>query len=108
MKSLDYLLPILSIANVLILCMLFHNTYTVPPVTSLTPNQRINILRVRMDKMALLKGMIRPKLKMLRQIQRLLTELDPSGNGYLNPSDHECRKGSICLPGMSIQDALGI
>ena len=50
MKSLDYLLRILSIGNVLILCMLFHNTYTVPPVTSLTPNQRINILRVRMDK----------------------------------------------------------
>ena len=108
MKSLDYLLPILSIANVLILCMLFHNTYIVLPVTSLTPTQRTNILRVRMDKMALLKGMIRPKLKMLRQFQRLLTKQDPSGNGYLNPSDHECRKNSICLPGMSIQDALGI
>ena len=80
--------------------MLFHNTYLVLPVTFLTPNLRIKILRVKVDKLALLKGMIRPKLGMLRQFPRLLTQKDPSGNGYLNPVNYVYIRNNVCLPGM--------
>ena len=52
--------------------MLFDNIYLVLPVIFLTPNLRTKILRAKMDKMALLKEMIRPKLGILRQLLRLL------------------------------------